>query len=434
MRAFPVLMPSGVRYWTVLDEDLRVVPVADSFLRHVRFGRGGAESTTKSYAGAIALFLSWCAVTEQDWRVGAGRMPSFVLWLRYVPAGGEGAGVARSGSLTPGSEPGAVVGERVWVRGPRRINCVLAGVRGFLAFAVDHGAAPGMVLGQLYELADSAALPAVARGEGGGGQLRLKARHRVPVVREVAGRASDEDVVAVLGACRSARDRLLVLLLARAGLRRGEVVGLRREDIHFVLDATGLGCGFAGSHLHVVRRSNSNGAWAKSRHSRIVPVDSLVVQAHDQYVLERAAKTTTTTTAKTTGGKAGGVPVVMVDSDFVFVNLFRAPLGAPMAPGSVNELLVAASRRAGLVRALHPHALRHGFASNVLDAGASLDEVQQLLGHACPSSSQVYLHPSPRRLRAAVERVNSARADRGVSGGGGSGDSARGGVVEDVFR
>jgi len=60
MRAFPVQMPSGVRYWTVIDEELRVMPVADAYLRHVRFGRDGAESTTKTHAGAVALYLAWC--------------------------------------------------------------------------------------------------------------------------------------------------------------------------------------------------------------------------------------------------------------------------------------------------------------------------------------------------------------------------------------
>ena len=63
MRAFPVRMPSGARYWTVLDEELAVVAVADSFLRQVRFGRDGAESTTRAYAGSIALFLRWCSLT-----------------------------------------------------------------------------------------------------------------------------------------------------------------------------------------------------------------------------------------------------------------------------------------------------------------------------------------------------------------------------------
>src|SRR5260370_42215472 len=61
-----VRLPSGVRYWTVLDEELAVVPVADSFLRQIRFGRDGAESTTKAYAGGIALFLRWCARSEAE--------------------------------------------------------------------------------------------------------------------------------------------------------------------------------------------------------------------------------------------------------------------------------------------------------------------------------------------------------------------------------
>ena len=62
-----VTMPSGERYWTVLDDELRVVPEADAFLRHVRFGRDGSELTTKAYAGGIALFFRWCAQTGRSW-------------------------------------------------------------------------------------------------------------------------------------------------------------------------------------------------------------------------------------------------------------------------------------------------------------------------------------------------------------------------------
>src|SRR5258708_2287079 len=114
-------MPSGVRYWTVVDGDLRPVPVADAYLRYVRFGRDDAESTTKSYAGAVALFLMWCELTGADWRTAAERMGSFILWLRHSPSGGrQGGGVVIAG---PGANP---------VRGPRRINAVLAAVRGFL--------------------------------------------------------------------------------------------------------------------------------------------------------------------------------------------------------------------------------------------------------------------------------------------------------------
>jgi site-specific recombinase XerD len=57
--------------------------------------------------------------------------------------------------------------------------------------------------------------------------------------------------------------------------------------------------------------------------------------------------------------------------------------------------------------------MRHAFASNVLDAGGALDEVQDLLGHASISSTQVYAHPDPSRLRAAVDRVPSPRVAAG---------------------
>lgn len=54
--------------------------------------------------------------------------------------------------------------------------------------------------------------------------------------------AADDEVLALLRACRCARDRFIVIAMARAGLRRGEVAGTRREDVHFVLDASSLGC------------------------------------------------------------------------------------------------------------------------------------------------------------------------------------------------
>ncbi|MBN1172182.1 MAG: hypothetical protein JXA67_08400 [Micromonosporaceae bacterium] len=78
MRAFPVRLPSGVRYWTVLDEDLTVVTHANAFLRHVRLGRDGSELTTRSYAGSIALFLHYCRRTGRDWLAGMRRLGLFI--------------------------------------------------------------------------------------------------------------------------------------------------------------------------------------------------------------------------------------------------------------------------------------------------------------------------------------------------------------------
>src|SRR6266516_2953257 len=391
MRAFPVVLPSGARYWTVLDEDLAVVPVADGFLRQVRFGRDGAESTTKSYAHSIALFLRWCARTGRTWQAGAGQLGLFMTWLAHAGPEASGAGGGSEGMVLagPGSTP---------ARGARRVNGVLTAVRGMVVHAVAAGQAGGDLVALLYEVADDRDLPGAARGEDGGMSWRMRARHRVHEPQAPAGRASDEQIVALLRACLSARDRLIVLLMARAGLRRGELCGLRRGDVHLLADSRPLGCEIARAHLHVVRRDDKpNGAWAKSRRQRAVPLDFLTVQAFDTYEFERMR-----------------VPRAAL-SDFVLVNLFREPVGAPMRPDAVGELVTAACGRAGLERSVTAHQLRHACGSNLLDAGGALDEAQDILGHACASSTQVYLHPDPGRLRAAVDAVPSPREQSGAT-------------------
>ena len=389
MRAFPVALPSGVRYWTVLDEDFVVVGEADAFLRHLRFGRDASELTTRSYAGGIALYLRWCARTGRTWQEGVEHLGLFITWLRHAPPEVSGLDAGGGEVLTGPGRPA--------VRGPRRINGVLTAVRGLVAHAVTTGAATGDLLPLIYELADERDLPAEARGEDARMGWRMRARHRLHEPETVIDRATDEEIVGLLAGCRSARDRLIVLLMSRAGLRRGEACGLRRADIHLLADSQLLGCRVPRAHLHVVRRENPNGAWAKSRRQRMVPLDFLVVQAFDAYEFERL-----------------GVPGAG-EGDFVLVNLFRAPVGAPMAPDALGELLAAAGRRAGLGRRISPHQLRHAFASNVADAGGALDEIAELLGHASMSSSQVYLHPDPMRLREAVDRVAGPRSSAGAA-------------------
>jgi integrase len=393
MRAFPLRLPSGQRYWTVLDEDLQVVAVADGFLRHQRFGRDGAESTTKAYAHAIALFLRWCARTGRSWQAGVEQFALFMTWLAHAGPTASGADAVGAGSGVLLAGPGVAP-----ARSASRINGVLTAVRGMVVHAVATGEGPAGLVPLLYEVADDRDLPEQARGEDGRMAWRMRARHRLREPETAVDRASDEEIVALLGACRSARDRLIVLLMARAGLRRGEVCGLRRSDVHLLADSRRLGCEVARAHLHVVRREgNPNGAWAKSRRQRVVPLDFLTVQAFDAYEFERMR-----------------VPQAR-SSDFALVNLFRGQVGAAMRPDAIGELLAAASRRAGLGTPVSPHQLRHACGSNAADAGAGIDVIADLLGHAAITSSQVYVHPGSSRLRAAVDAVPSPREREGGS-------------------
>lgn len=150
-------------------------------------------------------------------------MGLFVTWLKYTPANGGQV------VLGPGAKP---------VRGEVRINRVLVAVRMFLSFAVVNKEAPSWVLGMIYGLADNRDLPLEAQSEDGGLFHRLRARHRVQeldssVDRASVDRASDEEIVALFAACQSVWDRLIVLLLARAGLRR--------SDLHLLPDNRSMG-------------------------------------------------------------------------------------------------------------------------------------------------------------------------------------------------
>ncbi|MFI1044223.1 DUF6262 family protein [Streptomyces griseoruber] len=148
------------------------------------------------------------------------------------------------------------------------MNGVLTAVRGLLSYAVSVGEAPRSVLGQICELADSRDLPLEAQGEDSGLSYRLRARHRVQGPEADVDRATDNELVAMFLQCRNARDRLIVLLHGRVGLRRGQVAGLRRSDCHLLPDSKALGCDYEGPHLHVRRRDNPNGAWSQANSER----------------------------------------------------------------------------------------------------------------------------------------------------------------------
>jgi integrase/recombinase XerD len=63
-----------------------VIAEADAYLQQLRFGGDAAESITKAYAGALALYLGWCTRTTGEHWASADRLGSFMTWLQYIPA------------------------------------------------------------------------------------------------------------------------------------------------------------------------------------------------------------------------------------------------------------------------------------------------------------------------------------------------------------
>src|SRR5258708_6114219 len=200
-RPFQVRLPSGDRYWTVVDAAYRPVAEADEWLLHLRLGRDRAESTTEAYARSLALFLDWCAVGELDWRQAPVQVGRFVFWVQH-------------------SDPDAPARALLSVgRGRRWVNAVLEAVREFFKHAVAVRLVDKAVLDALFDLVEEYDLPAEMRGDRPGLRLRSRPRHKLSEPARVLDAAADEEVLALLKACRNARDRFIVLALWRGGAR-----------------------------------------------------------------------------------------------------------------------------------------------------------------------------------------------------------------------
>jgi hypothetical protein len=122
VRAFRVKLPSTERYWTVVDDEYRIVRDVDEYLRHLRFGQDVAESTTTAYAASLALYLRWCVRTERDWRTAAERLGAFVTWRsvrRDHPAGRRPVGPRQTAPKNhrSKSQPDVVASQHIWSEG-----------------------------------------------------------------------------------------------------------------------------------------------------------------------------------------------------------------------------------------------------------------------------------------------------------------------------
>jgi integrase/recombinase XerC len=80
--------------------------------------------------------------------------------------------------------------------------------------------------------------------------------------------------------------------------------------------------------------------------------------------------------------------------------------GGRLDPRSVRRILGARLAEAGLPNGLTPHGLRHSAATHMLDGGADLRAIQEMLGHASLGTTQIYTHVTPERLRAAFEQAH----------------------------
>ncbi len=155
-----------------------------------------------------------------------------------------------------------------------------------------------------------------------------------------------------------ARDAAMVELLYGSGLRVGELVGLDRAPSDQARGWLDMGAGLA----HVLGKGSKR---------RSVPLGAPSVQAVQRWLAVRIS---------------AAPPGMALDESALFVG----PRGRRITAQAVWQRLRTRSQRAGVAVPVHPHMLRHSFASHVLQSSGDLRAVQELLGHASISTTQVY--------------------------------------------
>ncbi len=168
---------------------------------------------------------------------------------------------------------------------------------------------------------------------------------------------------------RRLRDDAVLELLYGSGLRVAELCALRPVDLDL-----------AGARIRVT---------GKGGKQRLLPLSAPATQAVQRYFDAHRL-------ADGAGDRANRGAVPGDEGP-----LFRNQRGRPLSPRDVRRIL---DRRAP--EPTHPHALRHTFATHLLDGGADLRSVQELLGHESVGTTQVYTHVSRRRLRSVIESAH----------------------------
>ena len=154
------------------------------------------------------------------------------------------------------------------------------------------------------------------------------------------------------------RDRAIIELMYATGLRVSELVGLKQSDLN--LDVGFIKCKGKGSK------------------ERIVPLGKIAQHFLEKYILVARPKLS---------GKRS--------SSYIFL----AQGGRSLSRQSVWKMIKYQVRQSGIKKRVSPHTLRHSFATHLLERGADLRSVQEMLGHASISTTQIYTHVNQTRLK-----------------------------------
>ena len=325
-----------------MTADTSPAPLIADYERHLRATRALSEATVRNYVADLAPFREYLGAQEIDLGADGGALAAFVRRRGEANVPHEYRGLVRDYVAWLLERRPVAGGRTAGRRGHSRasVHRLLAALRSFVRYAVDRGCLPDAPIWHPRSTLM--------------GRLAPRSERRLPdlVSASEAARLA-ESPVRPSGAPDGLRDAALIELLYGCGLR--------------VSEASGLDVGHVSFDERTVR------VWGKGAKEREVP-------------LGRSAHAALRAYLDAEDGRSGGP-------------LFRNARGARLSVRSVQRIVRERARRAGLREDVHPHTLRHSYATHLLDGGADLRVVQALLGHSTPAATQVYTHVSRSEAR-----------------------------------
>ncbi|WP_433237430.1 tyrosine-type recombinase/integrase [Streptosporangium sp. CA-135522] len=339
MRVQRVLMPdSEAESWTLLGNEHVPVEPVEQFLAYLT-SIEKSPNTVKAYAHDLKDWFVYLTGHDLDWKTATLEdVAGFVAWLRLSPE-------ARHGKVT-------VLPTVDHHCSAASVNRKLAALTSFCEFHARHGVElAGLLItnlpsGHRRGSAATSYKPFLHHVTKHMAQRRrtIKLRSSRPRPHVLAA----AEAQAILDACDHLRDRLVFGVLLDCGVRIGEALGLRHEDMDI-----------AGRAVTVTPRFNDNRARAKGDRARTIPASAELMRLYAGYLNDEYGA---------------------LDSDYVFVNLWAEPHGRPLTYAAVYDLVIRLRRRTGID--FEPHQFRHTYATWLLRRGAGMESVKELLGHA----------------------------------------------------
>jgi integrase/recombinase XerC len=349
------------------------------FLNYLRYERHFSPHTGKCYAADLHQFCGFLLETGVD---NNGESSGLGVWPNEAASGGPGseAGLAFSNGNGGGTATATLAAPVQTALRPdapieaapdlreRLLAVDTLIIRQFLNYLAGHDYSKATVARKLATLRSFYKF-CVKRGHIASNPVSAirtpKQEKRLPKF------LSNDEVKSLLGApddsgLLGARDRAMLETLYSTGIRVSELVGLNIDDVDFLGEAL------------TVR--------GKGRKERITPIGPTALSAIRKYIELRQRD-----------NRSGAF-----DQQAMFVNKH----GQRLSTRSVRRKLDKYLAQQGLDLSISPHTLRHTFATHMLNAGADLRSVQELLGHQSISTTQIYTHLTTNRLKEVYDRAH----------------------------